>query len=736
MQKVRVPINSFQFGEVSPSTLMRTDSAIYNASAQKLQNMMVLAEGAVKKRPGLKHHYKYTNISLEVDGAGSSHLFEFHFSDDERYIISIEHQRARCFRLEDGAVTLVETITQDTNSDPLPFDRDYLAEYSASQYGDVMIVTHPLFMPRMVIRTGLTSFEITPFSFDSGIGGKQTFQPYSLFRPQGVTLDPSASTGTSITLTTSEPYWVADHVGTVVRYHESEIEITGYTSSTVVTGDIVDELRIRLDVLNPLRTIEGSDQMEVTHINHGFVGGETIVVENASKVANINASDINGTRVISEIIDANTYKITVGSTATSSEDGGGYVELVTHAPTLDWTEQSFSAVRGYPHAVVFHENRLCFGGTIAEPDTIWMSKIGSFFNFDVGEAADDDAITLVAATGSVNEIRYMLSNRDLQVFTAGSELYVPTYLNQAITPTNAQIRQQTPYGCEYTQPVQMDGATLFVQNAGTVVREFLYTDDQDAYTSTAVSTIASHLIKQPRCMTVVHGAFGEAESYVAITNSDGTAAFFGSNRSERRACWVSLETENGFCSVCGVEERLFANVWDNDGNLHLCEFIGDIGLDRYVSGTITGGYLDVSAAYSVDDVVSVIGENESGRGYLGTFTVVDNGGTASVNLSGFSGFDSAYAGVAFTSKIITNPIDGNLGNGPVTGDVRGISAAILDLKDTSSVKVNGSAVVIGTPLTGKKEVRILGYSRDPQVVIEQNEPLPLQVNGLVAELIV
>jgi hypothetical protein len=736
MQKVRVPINSFQFGEVSGSTLMRTDSPIYNSSAQSLQNMIVLSEGSVKKRPGLKHIYTYSGITFDPDHPGQSHLFKFTFSDDEQYLISVEHEQVRCFHLEaNGDVTLVETITQDTNANALPFDQDYLQEYTAAQYGDVMFISHPLFMPRMIIRTSLTSFEITPFSFDERRDGKVTYQPYSVFHPTGVTLDPSGTTG-SITLTASANYWTAAHVGTIVLYGESEVEITGYTSPTVVSGTVIDALRIRLSVLNPLRTIDGSNQVEVTHLEHGFAGGETIVIENAAAVGGINTGNLNGTRTVATIIDENTYTFTAGGSASSAEDGGGYVSLVTHAPTTDWSEQSFSAVRGYPQAVAFHENRLCFGGTLSEPDTIWMSKIGGFFNFSVGDANDNEAITLTSATGSVNEIRYMISNRDLQVFAAGSELYIPTYLNQAITPINAQIRQQTPYGCEYTQPVSIDGATIFVQKGGSVVREYLYTDSEDAYTSTAVSTIASHLIFSPKCMTVAHGAFGGAESYAAMTNGNGDIALFGSNRAERRAAWTRFTTEGNFCSVCGIHERLFVNVWGNDDKMYLCEFTGEVGLDRYVYGAVSSGYVDVSAAFAVDDVVAVIGFDGTNNGYLGTYPVVDNGGTASVNLSAMTGFTHAYVGLAFTAQVVTNPIDGSLGNGPATGDVRGVSSAILDLRNTGSVKVNGSAGLIGTTFTGKKEFRILGYGRDPQITIEQNEPLPLQVNGLVAELIV
>ena len=92
-----------------------------------------------------------------------------------------------------------------------------------------------------------------------------------------------------------------------------------------------------------------------------------------------------------------------------------------------------------PAAVCFHENRLVFGGTLAQPDTIWMSQIGKYFNFDVGDAEDTDSFDLTAATGQVNEIRYMISNRDLQVFTGSGELYIPTYLNKLLrllTPRN------------------------------------------------------------------------------------------------------------------------------------------------------------------------------------------------------------------------------------------------------------------------------------------------------------
>ena len=841
MQKVRVAQNSFQFGEISDSLIMRTDSPVYVASAQRVENMVVTAEGSLKKRHGLKHYYDYS-IAYDSSYKEQSHLFKFEFDDNEAYVISVEHQKVRCFFLDNngtyttaGDLHLVETITQDTSSNTLPFDKEYLQEYTFAQYGDVMFICHPLFAPRMLTRTALDAFEISTYSFDQRADNKITYQPYSKFQANGVTLDPSASSGNGITLTTSAAYWVSGHVGTTVRYGGAEIQITGYTSSTVVTGNVVDELKIRLSVLNPFRTIDGSAIVEVTHLSHGFAGGESITIEEASAVGGINASQLNGARTVGDIIDENTYTITAGSNANDSEDGGGNVKVVTHAPTEDWDEQSWSGVRGYPAAVTFHENRLCFGGTIAEPDNIWMSKVGSFFNFDVGDAADSDSIQIVAATGDVNQIRYMVSNRDLQIFTATGELYVPTYLNQAITPTNAQIRKQTPYGCEFVQPTSIDGATIFTEMGGKTVREYLYTDTEEAYTATSISTIASHLIDTPKYLAVVHSGFGLPDSYAAFTLSNGDMTLFSSNRAEKKASWTRVTTDGSFSSVCAIHNRLFANVY-HDNNLHLCEFKEEIGIDSYVEASsklftpskylivltsgsttatvrlfgdftgsvvgdkvhlsgfdgtnpifdetailndtiqeitvanttdvdvsvtlpsaaggsivltidpatgrqvLTGAQFDVTGIYDAGATVDVITKNNGVLSYAGQVTVSTVGSEKIADPRSASSYSSTsiervYIGKSFTSKIISNPVDASMGTGPATGEVRGITNVVIDVKATESMKVN-SRPAISSSFTGKKEVRILGYNRNPQVTIEQDNPLPMQVNGLVAELIV
>ena len=728
MQKVRIPQNSFQYGEISDNTIMRTDSPIYAASAQSLENMIVLPEGAVKKRHGTKFIYKNTRTNKDL------HLAPFIFDDNEQYVIGIGEAYIFCWRLLiDGTVSLVSTITADTQSNVLPFDKDYLREYNTAQYGDVMFICHPLFAPRMLTRTSLTAFELSVFSFDTSYDNKDTYQPYSSFYSTNVTLSSSnPATGSNRTITTSAPYWdtTGKHIGVTVRYGGNEIVITSVNSTTQAIGTVVKELSTRLTVTNPLRTRNGSSTIEITHLSHGLIVGQTITLSDAVAVGGINASSINGSRNIVEILDINTYTVNASASANESEDGGGFVKITSNGATTNWDEQAFSALRGYPASVTFHENRLCFGGTLAEPDTIWMSSLGEFFDYNVGEGEDTDSINLVAATGDVNEIRYMRSNRDLQIFTLSDELYVPTYLNQAITPTNAQIRKQTPFGSEFVLPTSIDGATIFVERGGRAVREYIYSDAEDAYISTAISTVATHLIKSPVDIAVVHSGFNTAESYAALVMADGDMALFSSNRAEKRAAWTGLTSQGSYKAATAIGDRLFTYQQDVNNNYVLSEFLDDIGLDNYLYVAYGSGTVSVSSLYS-SGTVDVIGYNGTNKVYLGEFTVT--GGN--ITMTGHSSYTHFYVGKKYTSKIITNPIDTVAANGPVTGDVRGISTVVLNLKDSESIKVNNRAVNNITGFKGNKEVRLLGYSRSPQVTIEQEEPMPLQINGLISELI-
>ena len=526
MARVRVPLNNFQFGEVSPSLTSRTDTKVYTNAAEEVRNFFIRSEGGLKKRTGTKRWANFgSNPAHATNIRQSVRIEPFIFSDDEKYIIAFSNTRIEIFQINPstGAVSSIQAITSQSwlaNTTSAP----YLEEITFAQQGDVMFIAHQTFMIRMLTRTSLTTFAVSTFAFDQSRDGNEIFQPYFPFQPLGVTLSANATTGSGKTLTSSADYFVSGHVGTDILIGETRCRITGFTNATTVTATINGTLRQQLPI-DSLKTFEGSGVVQVTQALHGLATGASVTFERSGAVGGVANSNINGARSIT-VIDENTYEFTAGSsaTATSSAIGGGSPRVVTSAATTEWQEQSYSAVRGYPAAVTFHQNRLWFGGTLSQPDGIWGSKSGQFFNFDIGDAEDDDALDLTANVGEIFTIRHLVSNRDLQVFTTGAELFVQAPTDKPVTPANAQIRRQTPYGSSFVKPSVFDGATLFIQKTGSALREFLFTDSEAAYTSVAVSGLAPHLILDPVQMTSIKGALNRSESYAFLVNNDGTLA--------------------------------------------------------------------------------------------------------------------------------------------------------------------------------------------------------------------
>ena len=741
MQKVKIPVNSFEFGELSPAFTSRVDTDLYKAAAKKVTNFLILGEGGIKKRAGTSKIYKFGHTvganRIEV------RIEPFVFSDDEQYIFAFSNEKLEIFFIDPitKAVSLIQTITQDVDSATLPWTTAYLEQFTYATQADFTFVCHPNFMPRTIVRTGLTTFEVSTYEFDTSADGTKLQQPYHDFHVQGTTITPSAISGTGVTLTASANYFTANHVGTFVLIHEAHCEITAYTSPTQVTANVYGVIRQQLG-FDALQTVAGSSRVITTHPHHGLSSGASITIDRADGVGGLSANQINGTRTIAEIIDENTYEFTAGSTASQTEIGGGAPRVASTASTLEWFEQSFSEVRGYPSAVTFHENRLWFGGTPAQPDYLWASASGEYFNFDVGSGADNDSIELSGGFGAFSQVRHLVSNRDLQVFANTSESFVPALTERPITPSNAQVKRQTPYGCGYMRPQPFDGATVYLQANGKMVGAYLYNDAELAYNTSNIAVTASHLVKNPIQSAVVQGGFNRPESYIFFINPDGTTSTFYSLRTERKAGWSEWTTDGKFHSVAVIDQRLFFVTVRDDGSgtdaFFLEEVLIEMPMDFCGDYTGVAGVFDVSADFADGAVVKVV----SGTDYLGEYTV--SGGE--VDVSAVKEVTQAYIGYQFDLELTTLPIDGQLPSGFMTGDPRHISMVTLDLVDALSVSVNNKDMVIRSvnddfslareKFNGRKEFRLLGYSRDATVTISQSVPFDLQINGMSIEVIV
>jgi hypothetical protein len=217
-------------------------------------------------------------------------------------------------------------------------------------------------------------------------------------------------------------------------------------------------------------------------------------------------------------------------------------------------EEVWSSSRGYPRSVTFHEGRLYFGGTKQRPSTIFGSRVATFFNFDPGEALDDAAVEATLDTGTFNAIVDIFSGRHLQIFTTGAEFYVPQTLDTPITPSNLIVKQQTAFGSKPGIRLQnVDGSTLFIQRQGKAIQEFIFSDAVQAYTSSKISLLSSHLLKTPEEMAVrVATSTDEGDRLMLVNGEDGSIACYTLLRSQNVIAPSEWTTDGEFLNI-GVD---------------------------------------------------------------------------------------------------------------------------------------------------------------------------------------
>jgi len=148
----------------------------------------------------------------------------------------------------------------------------------------------------------------------------------------------------------------------------------------------------------------------------------------------------------------------------------------------------------YPSVVTFFEQRLVFGATNENPQTLWFSKNGDYLNFTLG-VADNDALSYTIASNEVNAIRYLSATRVLTIGTSGGEYVLTATSDGPITPTTTVIRKYSNYGTAQAQPVQVADVTLFLQRGKRKVREFRYVGDVNAagYQAPDMTILAEHI---------------------------------------------------------------------------------------------------------------------------------------------------------------------------------------------------------------------------------------------------
>lgn len=205
-------------------------------------------------------------------------------------------------------------------------------------------------------------------------------------------------------------------------------------------------------------------------------------------------------------------------------------------------QPAFSATKGWPLSVTFYEDRLIFGATELLPQTLFMSRIGAFNDFDQGDSSADDAIIYTLSSSEYNRIKYMTSNQSLQIFCYESAFATVQEFGIPIAPGSVGIRKQAPYGISDIKPLVIDNQTFYVREGGNAVLAFVFDPNTATYNSLNSSIFSAHLIRNPIAGTVLKGDELEDADYMFLINEEGTLVVYQSLSEQNVSAWTLCVT--------------------------------------------------------------------------------------------------------------------------------------------------------------------------------------------------
>lgn len=428
------------------------------------------------------------------------------------------------------------------------------------------------------------------------------------------------------------------------------------------------------------------------------------------------------------------------------------------AATKLWAKGAWSTAHGWPMSVGFFNQRMVFGGTKTQPQTLWFSKPDAYTDFETTiPTADDDSIVITLAANDVNTIRHIIGLGDLVVFTANSAWMISPGQNP-FTPSNAPARVQEYNGSAAVPPVVVGNIVLYLQDKCRSVRNMGYVLESDGYRGTDVSLLAGHLFEDH---TIVSMALQRSPySILWCVRDDGVLLGLTYLPEHEVMAWHRHETDGEFESVAvisgdGQDDVYFSVKRTIGGEIKryvemLSHRLPENDLKRAV-------FLDSSLSYHHGSVVI---DEISGLDHL-------EGKTVNALADGFviknlkvqsGGLTLPYEakdiciGLPYRSAVKTLRLEIGTKSGTLQGRYKAINKIIIRMEKTLGGKIgfdeegpldepkyrSTEAYGVNTSLkTGDVEMVFpAGYNKDGQILFVQEEPLPFTVQALIPNITV
>lgn len=410
--------------------------------------------------------------------------------------------------------------------------------------------------------------------------------------------------------------------------------------------------------------------------------------------------------------------------------------------------------KNYPGAVGIYQQRLVFGRSDNEPQTVWTSETGAFDSMSVAQPMRaDSAITVTVDSRQMNEIRHFVPLKDMLVLSSGAEIVMsPGANSDAITPTSIRFDIQSYWGASDVPPLVVGNSILSVLTSGKVVRDLFYQLNEDGYAGSEVSILAEHLLNSP----VVSWAYQlEPFSTVWICLRNGGLLTFTYMREQEIWAWSEHRSEGAqFRSVTVVRENEMDNVYllvERDGRFLIEQQV----VRSYGDPVEKAFFVDCGLSYEGEPIAKVTGlAHLAGKSIavLADGSVV-RGLTVAEDGSFELPFEASHIQAGLPYEMVVKTVDPELrtDEGVTVGQRKNTVRARFLFRESSGLDAGPDAKhltvlkfpvpeVYGAPpqlYSGPLDVDLPGLNRrDASVTFRQADPLPVTVLGVVTTITV
>lgn len=432
-----------------------------------------------------------------------------------------------------------------------PYFIDEVKDFKYVQSADIITFAHPSAPPQELLRFGTTNWVFQELNFvpsmvspsavglAGGVPGDNTYK-YIVTAVDSQGVESLAGTGLAIP------------GGITAISNTNPIVVTTGAAHDLDSGDTVF-----LDVTPGMPELEGkyfpvdvisSTQFELRNSDgdgFGTFSGTGVAFAAFSKITSQalpTSTDpiIFSYTSVEGAFEYNIYQEVRGSygllgvtSALSFNDIG---QSISAAKTPPVARYPFLGVDNYPSVVTYIQQRLAFANTNNDTEQIYLSKTSDYYNFSTSRPSQsNDSISFQMVGRQVNAVKNLLDLGSMIILTSSGEWSAAGGSAGVITPTEINTKQYSYNGSGDLQPIIIDGAAIYQQARGSIIRDLNFDYQVDGYRGNDLTIFSSHLFDK---FTIVDWAYQQIpHSILWVVRSDGVLLGMTFVRNQEIRAW-------------------------------------------------------------------------------------------------------------------------------------------------------------------------------------------------------